>query len=119
GGPGRGELVLASGDRAGPGRGRAPPARAGRAVIPSMPGREERILFLCARQDFLPGHREAVEALGRRPVRWQRLTATAEEHGVLPVVGSHLRSCNLELPPGLEERLETAVFENALLKEQD
>lgn len=80
---------------------------------------EDRILFLCARQDFQAGHRKAVEALGARPVRWDRLAATAEAHGVLPIVGTHLRSCGLELPPGLADRLEAAVFENALHKEQD
>ncbi len=84
-----------------------------------MPGREDRILFLCTRQDFQPRHREMVEALGARPVRWERLAATAEAHGVLPIVGTHLRSCALELPPGLADRLEAAVFENALRKEQD
>lgn len=83
-----------------------------------MPSREDRILFLCARQDFLPGHREAVEALAQRPVRWWRLADTAEEHGVLPIVGAHLRSCDLELPSGVAQRLETAFFENALRKEQ-
>jgi hypothetical protein len=81
--------------------------------------REDRILFLCARQDFQPGHREAVEALGRGAVRWERLVEAAEGHGVLPIAGSNLRSCALELPPGLADRLETAVFENALRKEQD
>jgi hypothetical protein len=87
-------------------------------VIPTKHGHEDRILFLCARQDFQPAHREAVEALVRRPVRWERLVATAEAQGVLPIVGTHLRSCALELPPGLADRLETAVFENALHKEQ-
>lgn len=81
--------------------------------------REERILCLCARQDFEPHHRAAVEALGARPVRWTRVAAIAEAHGVLPIVGAHLRSCSLELPPGLPERLEGALFENALRKEQE
>lgn len=81
--------------------------------------REDRILFLCTRQDFQSGHREAVESLARGPIRWERLAAVAEAHGVLPVAGAHLRSCAVELPPGLAERLETAVFENALYKEQD
>jgi hypothetical protein len=84
--------------------------------------REDRILFLCTRQNFQPGHREAVESLATvagRQVRWDRLVATAEAHGVLPIAGTHLRSCALDLPPGLAKRLETAFFENALLKEQD
>jgi hypothetical protein len=80
---------------------------------------EDRILFLCARQDFRSEHRESVEALARGPVRWKPLAATAESHGVLPIVGANLRRCALELPPGLAERLEAAFFENALLKEQD
>lgn len=80
---------------------------------------EDRILFLCARQDFQPGHREAVRSLARGPIRWERLAATAESHGVLPIAGANLRSCGVELPPGLAERMETAVFENALYKEQD
>lgn len=80
---------------------------------------EDRILFLCTRQDFRSEHREKIEALARSPIRWARLAATAEAHGVLPIAGANLRRCDLSLPAGLAERLETAVFENALLKEQD
>lgn len=82
--------------------------------------REDRLLCLCARQDFLPAHQEAVERLARTgPVRWDRLAATAERHAVLPIVGANLRRCGLELPEALAERLETALFENAALKERD
>lgn len=82
--------------------------------------REDRLLVLCARQDFLDVHREAVEDLARRePVSWERLEATARTNGVLPIVGANLRRCALDLPPGLGERLEAAVFENAIRKEQD
>jgi hypothetical protein len=86
---------------------------------------EDRILFACARQDFAAPHREAVEELsGQGPERidWERLAATAERHGVLPVVGANLRRCDpavLHLPAALAERLEGALFENALLKERD
>lgn len=85
--------------------------------------REDRVLFLCARQGFGPAHREEVEALARQPgkppLRWQRLAATAEPHGVLPIVGANLRTCQVDLPSGLAERLEAAAFENALVKEQE
>lgn len=81
--------------------------------------REDRLLVLCARQDFLDVHRVAVEELARRPVAWERLEAAARSNGVLPVVGANLRRCDLALPPGLAERLEGAVFENAIRKEQD
>lgn len=84
---------------------------------------EDRILFLCARQDFLPRHREAVEALSRHTeVRWVELAKTAGRHGVLPIVGANLRRCDpaaLRLPPGLAERLQRAVFESAAVRERD
>jgi hypothetical protein len=84
---------------------------------------EDRILRLCARQDFLPGHQESVEDLGRRhAVDWDRLSATAERHGVLPIVGANLRRCDrqaLRLPEETVGRLEMAIFENAAIRERD
>jgi Uncharacterised nucleotidyltransferase len=84
---------------------------------------EDRILFACARQGFQPRHRETVEELSsQRQIDWERLTATAERHGVLPVVGANLRRCApavLRMPGPLAERLEVAAFENALRKEQE
>lgn len=88
---------------------------------------EDRILFACARQDFQPRHRERVEDLVRgpgpgRPIDWERLAATAERQGVLPVAGANLRRCDpavLRMAEPLAERLEVAAFENALRKEQD
>jgi hypothetical protein len=84
---------------------------------------EDRILLLCARQDFLPRHREAVEALSRGgQIRWVELAKTAGRHGVLPIVGANLRRCDpeaLRLPPGMAERLQIAVFENAAVRERD
>lgn len=84
---------------------------------------EDHILFLCARQSFLPGHREAVHALARgREIRWEALAKTAARHGVLPIVGSNLRGCDLavlRLPAGFAERLEVAVFESAAVRERD
>lgn len=81
---------------------------------------EDRILFLCARQDFLPEHRDAVQALGQgREIRWELLEKTAARHGVLPIAGDNLRRCDLALPPDLRERLEIAVFESAAVRERD
>ncbi len=85
---------------------------------------EDRLLCLCARQEFLPVHQEAVERLAREEPprwdrRWNRIIATAERHGVLPIVGVNLRRCELSLPERVVERLETALFENAALKERD
>jgi hypothetical protein len=83
--------------------------------------REDRLLFACARQDFLPRHRKTVQDMARRAVDWELLAATAENHGLLPIVGANLHRCDPEvlgLPAPLAERLETAAFENALLKEK-
>jgi hypothetical protein len=81
---------------------------------------EDRLLCLCARQEFLPSHQEAAERLAREEtLRWDRIVATAERHGVLPIVGVNLRRCDLGLPEAVTERLELAVFENAALKERD
>lgn len=82
--------------------------------------REDRLLCLCARQDFLPGHRQAVEDLCRgAAVRWARLAAAAERHGVLPIVGANLRTCDAGLPEDLAARFELAVLENAAVRERD
>jgi len=82
--------------------------------------REDRILFLSTRQDFLPRHQEEVEALCRgREVAWERLAAAAERQGVLPIAGHNLRRCQLDFPPGIAARLELAVFESAAVRERD
>jgi hypothetical protein len=85
--------------------------------------REDRILCLAARQDFLPAHREALETASRgASIRWERLAAAAERHGVLPIVGANLRRCDpaaTGLPAALAERFELAVLENAAVRERD
>ncbi|MFL6233047.1 MAG: nucleotidyltransferase family protein [Thermoanaerobaculia bacterium] len=81
---------------------------------------EDRLLCLCARQEFLTGHRRAVEELCRgAAVRWSRLAAAAERHGVLPIVGANLRTCDAGLPEDLAVRCELAVLENAAVRERD
>lgn len=84
---------------------------------------EDQLLRLCARQGFLPAHQRSVEDLCRgRSIDWHRLAATAEGHGVLPIVGANLRRCDrqaLRLPEQTAERLEMAVFENAAVRERD
>ncbi|HEX6904300.1 MAG TPA: nucleotidyltransferase family protein [Thermoanaerobaculia bacterium] len=84
---------------------------------------QDQILRFCARQDFLPAHQAGVEDLCRNhPIDWKRLAATAERHGVLPIVGANLRRCDrqiLRLPEEIADRLETAIFENAALRERD
>ncbi len=81
---------------------------------------EDRLLLLCARQDLTPEHQTAAAAIcAGGPIRWQHLLATAERHGVLPIVGSNLQRCGAPLPAAVAGRLELAIFENAALKERD
>jgi hypothetical protein len=81
---------------------------------------EDRILCAATRQDFRGEHRDTVEALARRaPVDWEGIAATAERHGVAPIAGFHLRSCDAGLSAAVAERLERAFFENALVKARE
>src|SRR5690348_10059678 len=86
---------------------------------------EDRILFLCVRQGFLPEHRRAVEEIcgeRRGSLRWEALAATVEEQGVAPIAGFNLRACDpaaLGMPPAAAQRLELAFFENAVTKERE
>jgi hypothetical protein len=81
---------------------------------------EDRLLLLCARQDFQSEHRHAVGEICRGgTIHWDRLLATAESHGVLPIVGANLRRCDVSLSAEVAGRLELAILENAALKERD
>lgn len=79
---------------------------------------EDRILFAAARQDLLDEHRETLRELVRGPVRWGEVAALAERHGVAPIVGRNLRGV-VEVPAEAAARLESAFFENALVKAQE
>jgi hypothetical protein len=81
---------------------------------------EDRLLFAVTRQDFLAEHRATVESLAREgPIRWEDVAVTAERHGVAPIAGFHLRSCDLPMPAAVAERLERDLFENALTKARE
>jgi len=83
---------------------------------------EDRILCAAARQDLAPGDRLALAAAAAGPVDWERVVATAERHGVAPIVGVSLARCGARergLPAALASRLELALFENAAAKERD
>lgn len=83
---------------------------------------EDRILCAAARQELGPEDRLAIAAAAAGPLDWERVVATAERHGVAPIVGVSLaRSGARErgLPEALAGRLELALFENAAAKERD
>jgi len=83
---------------------------------------EDLVLCACARQAFGHRHRETVEALVRSAAGafdWEGLAATAERHGVAPIVGHNLRRCAVEVRAAVAGALERALFENALIKAQE
>ncbi|HKH47259.1 MAG TPA: nucleotidyltransferase family protein [Thermoanaerobaculia bacterium] len=71
---------------------------------------EDRLLFACARPDFSAARRSRVlAACTAGPLDWDALAATAERHGVAPLVWEHLRLCGtgeLGLPERAAERFE-------------
>ena len=56
--------------------------------------REDRLLFICTRQHFLPEHRKRVlDLCANAPVQWDYIYKTAYLHGVAPLVASNLLTC--------------------------
>jgi hypothetical protein len=82
----------------------------------------DSILFACARQNFQTPHREAIEEICRREnVEWEAVYATAEQHGVAPLVYNNLRQCDaatLRLSPEDENRFRLCTVRNVAAKEE-
>lgn len=81
---------------------------------------EDRILFACTRQSFLPEHRETVRELVESiEIDWDVILGTAEHHGVAPLVGVNLDHCGdaLGLPLRISERFKAARRLSALRKQ--
>lgn len=55
---------------------------------------EDTIVCLCTRQDFEASHRQRLTEICRaRSIDWQRVSATATQHGVAPLVYTNLQAC--------------------------
>ncbi len=76
---------------------------------------EDRLLFLCARQQFLTQHRQLVlQVAVDTKLSWDHIYTTALSHGVGPLVGSNLQQCP-ELEPYMDERIK-ASFDSCIQK---
>jgi len=65
---------------------------------------EDKLLFICTRQNFLETHKKAViDLCDREKINWEKVYAIAKQHGVAPLVYLNLQKC----------------FENSFLVPQD
>lgn len=84
---------------------------------------EDRLLFACARQNFLDAHRQQVAGICRQnTVDWDAVYSTATLHGVAPLIGANLQQCDPEavpVPHRILEQFRSSYYRNILRKERD
>jgi hypothetical protein len=78
---------------------------------------EDRLLFACTRQEFLPDHRQVVRDIcHREAIDWDTVFSLANLHGVAPLVYSNLQRCDpiqLELPPTVISQFQAEFYRSA------
>jgi hypothetical protein len=82
---------------------------------------EEKLLFACTRQNFLPVHQETVlEVCHNEEIRWDLVYAIARGHGVAPLVYANLLrgDLNLEIPRNILDRFKRNHAGNVIRKER-
>lgn len=83
--------------------------------------KEDRILFLSARQDFDEQQRRAViELIERNNIDWDLVLSTAMQHGVAPLVYENLihdKRLDIKLPADISKRFKLIAVHNAIDKE--
>lgn len=83
---------------------------------------EDRLLFLCARQDFSDAHLAALLALcGMEAVAWEEVLSTAVQHGVAPLVWINIEKAilaGLPVPAAVVSKFKLSCYHNAALKKK-
>jgi hypothetical protein len=83
---------------------------------------EDKILFLCARQDIRGEHSEEIGRLNaQESIDWCSLLQTAEQHGVAPLVFINLVQClgpALHMPAELTKRNKLYLLSQVIEKEK-
>lgn len=83
---------------------------------------EDRLLFVCTRQDFFPHHKEALlEICREKEIRWDVVYLTAELHGVAPLVYSNIEQCDtakLRISDDVLRRFKLYSYRNIQISEQ-
>lgn len=82
---------------------------------------EDRLLFICTRQDFFPHHKEALLDICReKEIKWDVVYSTAELHGVAPLVYSNIEQCDttkLRIPDDVLNRFKLYFYRNIKISE--
>jgi len=69
---------------------------------------EDKLLFICTRQNFLDIHRqEVLDLCIREKIDWNRVYATAKLHGVAPLIYLNLQKCagtGISVPPDIANK---------------
>jgi hypothetical protein len=83
---------------------------------------DDKLLYFCARQAFLPKHRESVRQLCESgEVDWQMVLVKAILHSVAPLVYHNLiqrAALQAFVPPEIVEQLELYFYRNVVIKER-
>jgi hypothetical protein len=82
---------------------------------------EDRLLFICTRQNFLEAHQQAAfDVCRQHEIRWDVVYRTADLHGVAPLVYVNLQRClarDLRIPPAIINQFKQGTMRNMLAKE--
>jgi hypothetical protein len=81
---------------------------------------EDKLLFLCARQDFSDAHLKALIDLGGvETIDWEELFFTARQHGVAPLIWANLEKAiplGLSVAPDVIHKFQLACYHNVVAK---
>ena len=81
---------------------------------------EDRLLFLCARQDFSDAHlEELLDLCGAEKVAWEEVFPTAVQHGVAPLVWTNIEKATfvgLTVPTAVVSKFQLSCYHNAVVK---
>ncbi len=83
---------------------------------------EDQLLYLCTRPDFPAVHQSRVRELCRQSqIHWEVVYATAEHHGVAPLIYANLQRCHLAelgVPSEIIGRFKQVFVRNVATKSQ-
>jgi hypothetical protein len=83
---------------------------------------EDKVLFVCTRQEFLEADRQTVRQLCRQTgLDWELVCSTAKLHGVAPLVYVNLQQCDppeLGIPTAIVDQFKRAYYHSLVLQER-
>ena len=83
---------------------------------------EDKLLFICTRQNFLDTHKKAViDLCDREKINWERVYATAKLHGVAPLIYLNLQKCSgngLVIPNDIANKFKLYIYTRKILEKE-